>query len=174
MLHKVVITFPGGRNEKLNVTDVRAPRVLSHKNGEKSYVLRLNVQNVGNMVEVHQTKLKMGGLGRTVGSASSGDSVLLPNGAERVVIRIDDMPWIGIYRPKGTVSGRAGDVALDLPWLIVLPPWPFVLAIVIALLIPVFVVVRHRLQARADWQDYLDDEDGDDGDEWNDDADPYG
>jgi hypothetical protein len=169
MLHKVLITFPGGTNKKLQVSDVRAPHVLTPENGHKSYVLRFDAHNVSNLVDVHHTDLSMSGLGRTISKTPSADSVLLPGGAEQVELRVKDMPWIGIYHPKAVLHGNGGDVQISLPWLFVMPPWPFVIAIIVALLLPVFVYVRHLLRSRAEWRAYLEEEeDGDGYEEWDD------
>ena len=172
LLHKVFINFPGGEAKPLEIRDVHAPRVLSRDMGQESYAVRFQVHNAGTVVETHHTNLSVSGLGRTIGKQRTNDSILLPNGTERVEIRVKDIPWIGFYRPKATVEGRAGKVAVDLPWLLVLPPWPFVVAFVLALLWPLVVFLRRWRANRRAWMQYLDEEDAPESDdeEWADDG----
>jgi hypothetical protein len=171
ILHQVSITFPGGEAKPLAVAHVQAPWLLMRTKGEHVYRAKLDVTNVGTLLEVFDAKLTVHGLGRSVGSDSSGTGVLLPDGRRAIELDADDVPWIGIYRPHIRVSGRGGDVEVGLPWLLVLPPWPYVIALLIAILLPIFSLLRRWRQRRAEWHAYLAEEieAEDDWAEWHDD-----
>lgn len=169
MLHKVFVTFPGGEARPLQVTSVVAPSVLSSGGADTGYVARFNVRNRGTVVETYTGRLQMRGLGMEVASSTSPVSILLPGAAERSRVRIADMPWIGIYKPRATVAGRDGKVEVPLPWLVVLPPWPYLVALALAVLLPLFVALRRWRQRRSEWARYLDEDAAYEHRDWDDD-----
>lgn len=160
-IQKLIITFPGGEAKPVRVSRLKAPWILSRNKSEKVYRARFIAHNESSIVDAYDVKLDMTGLGRSVGATRTDTSVLLPGGAERVVLRIGDMPWIGIYRPTAEIRGRGGEVPVRLPWLLVLPPWPYVVALVVAALLPLVALVRRWRARRAEWMLYLDDEEED-------------
>lgn len=161
--HRLHLTVPGGTARKLEVRDVRAPRVLWHGDGPIAYRARFVVANRGSILDVYDVRLRVRGLGRQVGTASVPTSTVLPGGANSVVLVWDELPWIGWYSPRATVRSRAGEAEVELPNLLILPPWPVVIALLAALLLPILALLLRWRRRRSEWRGYLDDEDLDDG-----------
>lgn len=171
VVHRLHLTLPGGVARPLDVSQVRAPRLLSHDDAPIAYRARFVVTNRGTVLDVYEVRLDVKGLfGRRVGGAEVPTSTVLPNGANQVSMTWRQLPWIGWYRPRATVESRAGEVQVELPRLWILPSRPWLVAIVVAILLPfVALVVRWR-RRRAEWQHYLDEEHDDEHGE----DDPYG
>lgn len=168
LVHKVFITFPGGEAKPLEYSNVRAPRILSRDKGQTSYTARFDVHNAGTLVDSYTVQLDMHGLLTKVGTAKSSPSLLLPNSSERSVSRVGDMPWIGFFRPTATLDGRDGEVEVELPWVLVLPPRPFVIAFLVALALPILAFVVRWRRRRREWMEYLAEEEEDGHDDHDD------
>ncbi|MCW2949832.1 MAG: hypothetical protein JWN41_845 [Thermoleophilia bacterium] len=156
---RIYVSHGGGVHRQLQLSNVSGPRVLGRR-GLHTYRTHFGVHNVSDYVETFEVKVKMSGLGRTVRQTKVTGGALLPDGSLRMAGEVDDMPWIGIFRPTLTLSSRQGPVSHTLPWVVVLPPWPYVVALLLAILIPLFVLLWRWRQRRAEWLMYLDDESG--------------
>ena len=172
VVHRVYGTFPGGQNRRLDVTDVSAPRLLSKRKGDLAYRAKYIVTNKGAIVDVFSSELVVRGLGRKVASAKTDPAVLLPDSAARQELVWRNLPWIGWYSPKVTIVTRNGNIDVPVPRVLILPPRPYVIALVAALLLPLVWFIWRTVRRRREWMQYID-EDDDDAIGEDDEADPY-
>jgi hypothetical protein len=96
-------------------------------------------------------------LGRSVARVEGTPEVLIPASAQRQSLRWTGVPFIGVYTPTLRIESASGTRTIDLPRVWVLPPWPYILAVGVALLVLLIGVIRHR--RRTGWRAYLDDDD---------------
>ena len=158
VVHRIYATFPGGQQQRLEISDLRAPRLLSKKKGDLVYRTKFVVTNKGTVVDVFESKLEVSGLGRKIGDAKNPPQALLPNGATNVELVWRDLPWIGWYNPKVTVTSRAEDVEVDVPRVLILPPTIYVVALLLAVLLPILWFIWRFIRRRREWQQYVDEE----------------
>ena len=82
--------------------------------------------------------------------------------------RHHDTQWIGVFRPKVSMVGRDGKVQTKtLPWIIVLPPWYYIAAVLVAIAFPIWRWRRNRKRWQAVLAMLGDDGELDDDVEWD-------
>lgn len=152
------ITFPGGAARELEIDDIEARRLIWRGRDSPRYRVKFVVSNRGNVVDTFRPTLRVDGLfGRRVASITGTPDVIVPGSAQRASLEWSDPPWVGRYTPKLLVKSDAGTRTIELPTLWVVPPWPYLVALGISLLLALVIVVRRR-SAAADWRQYLDEE----------------
>ena len=159
LVSQLQVTSPGGTARKLDIRSVRSTRLIW--TGRDPEVIRSSfvAVNAGTILDTMTPRLVVDGLfGREVADIRGTPDVVLPDSAQRVTLRWDDVPFMGLYFPTVRVKSAAGTQPVDLPWVIVLPPMPYLIALAVALLLVVFGLVRRR---RNSWRAYLDDDDFD-------------
>lgn len=157
---RIYVTNPGGTRRQLDVTNIGADRVINGTT-KKTFHLRFNARNASDYVQTFNATVSLSGLGRTVRRTRVTGGTLMPDGELRVRAGVKSMPWIGLYRPKLQVTSREGTVTRTLPWVIVLPPTWFVIALGIAIALPIVYFVVMWRRRRAEWMQYLEDFDED-------------
>lgn len=157
-------TFPGGIRVELDVSRIQAPRLIWRGRELPRYVVNYQVANKGTVIDSMTPSLRIEGLlGRTVGQKKELPDVIAPGSARRATLRVDDLPWIGRYSPKLIIKSSGGTRTIELPTLWIVPPWPYLAALVVALAVLAGAWWRRR---RA-WRHYLDDADDDAVDEFD-------
>lgn len=163
LVSQLQITSPGGEARDLDIRSVRSTRFIW--TGRDPEVIRatFTAVNQGTVLDTMEGRLVVDGLfGREVADIGGTPDVVLPSSAQRVTLRWDGVPFMGIYFPELRVKSTTGTRTVDLPNVIVLPPWPYIVGLVLALAMLVFGMVRRRRNA---WREYLEDEDGADDDD---------
>ncbi len=157
LVSQLQITSPGGEAKDLDIGSISSTRLIW--TGRDPSVIRatFTARNEGTILDTMTPRLVVDGLfGREVADVSGLPDVVLPDSAQRVSLRWPGVPFIGVYFPKLLVASATGTTTTDLPMVIVLPPWPYILATGAALLLLIGGWIRRRRRA---WQMYLDDED---------------
>jgi len=168
---RVYASSPGGRHKPLTVRVPSSSRIIS--SDLKIFKATIDARNSSDYLETFTFGIDLSGLGRSVRKEKVSGGALLPDGRMQLKARVGGLPWIGLYRPSLEVVDREGKRKIKLPWVIVLPPWYFVVAIALAVLFPMFVLLRRWRENRLDWQQYLDDDedpnayDEEHADEWD-------
>lgn len=151
------VTFPGGESQDLSITQVRAPKFIWRGRDSTKYHLRYVVSNKGTVVDSITPTLRVDGLfGRRVFSVKGTPDVVVPGSAQYGRLRWGEVPWIGRYTPELVVKSEQGTRVVPLPTLWVIPPWPYVAAVGIALLATLIGFWHRR---RHSWRQYLEDDD---------------
>lgn len=156
LVSQLQITSPGGEAKDLDIGSINSTRLIW--TGRDPSVIRatFTVRNRGTILDTMTPRLAVDGpFGREVADIVGLPDVVLPDSAQRVTLRWTGVPFIGVYFPKLRIASATGTTTTDLPMVIVLPPWPYILAVGAALLLLVAGWFRRRRRA---WQMYLDDE----------------
>jgi hypothetical protein len=169
---RVYVSGEGGQHRRLDISRIHSSRLLG-RGSREDFNASFDAHNRSDYVESFVVGVKMTGLGRTVRNAKATNGSLLPDGKMRLTAKVEDLPWIGIFRPTLKVEERNGTQEIKLPWVLVLPPWPFVIALILAILFPIVYLLRRWWLNRQEWMQYLDDEDWDDEDEYDEDLHAY-
>jgi hypothetical protein len=155
---RLYISSPGGSRGSLKIEDVSSNRLITGKPGKAALNVHYTMRNVSDYLNGIKGALEISGLGRTVAKRKTPPTTLLPDETQRVDLREDGLPWIGVYRPTLRFETSTGVVEKKLPLVWVLPPWPFVVALLLAIIVPLFILARRWWENRQDWQQYLDED----------------
>lgn len=155
VLTYIYVTAGDAKPSTPEVRDVSAPRLMINGRDDVTYRARFNVSNPGRTIIEYDASLSVGAFGRTVHKSSRGRSPLLPGGSHDVVLEWKDVPWIGIYRPTAVLKHEGRSTEVRLPWLFILPPVPYVIAILAAILVPLAYVFYRWRRRRKEWMAYL-------------------
>lgn len=168
---RLYISSPGGARGKLKVEGLTSSTLITGKPGKAALNVKYTMRSPSDYLNSVTGELTVTGLGRKVASQKLSPTTLLPDGAERVRLRQDGLPWIGVYRPTITFETTNGTITKKLPLVWVLPPLLYTVLLVVALLIPVAYFILRWRRRRQEWMAYLEDEDGLGEDDH--DGDPY-
>lgn len=163
VVQRVYFTFPGGRSLPLEISDIDAPRLMTRRNSRVNYRAKFVVRNVGDTLDVYEPTLEVSGLGRTIVRVSGKQRAILPGGANDVTLTWKRIPWIGWYSPKVTIRSDVKQQTIQLPRVLVVPPLPYTIALVAAILLPLGALGWRWRKRRSEWKAYLDEELAEDG-----------
>ena len=157
LTQRVYSSSPGGTRGKLEVSDIDSDRVvMSDEAG--TFRARLTVRNQSDYLESFDARLRLSVFGHTVLETAMPGAALLPTAGTRLVIREKDVPWIGVFRPEVQLNTRAGTITQKLPWVVVVPPTPYFVALLAAILLPLTYLIWRWHRRRKEWMAFLIDE----------------
>lgn len=136
----IVLRVQGATTPDLRLSGVSGPRVVW--NGETTS-FRARVTNEGDTALDLDGQVQLHTLWGSAGRLLRADSQLvLPGGKRTFEIRYEDPPLFGRYAPRMTIVGGEGSdlrVTRDMPAVWVLPPWWFVVALMVAITLPIWM-----------------------------------
>lgn len=152
---QLFINVAGERVISGKVVQTESPRILQRKQG--SYVpVRVRYQNTGNITNELTGKVRFTSIfGKTVESIPIKRGIVLRGSERNFDVVWNDPPWIGRFTPVVTVTaldGKQETRRLRPVW--VVPPWPYAVALGIALLLP---LARMWIRRRREISRYMDD-----------------
>ncbi len=186
---QVFFDVPGDITQGGEITDVRAPRViwwdgfdlgripvLDRLRGQGIGPIRFRWKNTGSLSDQigGQVRIESSLGGKDVANLKVDEAIVLRDSSRRFeAIWVDDIPFIGRFRPTIEVEDTTGTVhkqQLDPIW--VIPSWWYFVALAIAIAIPLWLRLRNQrrydeLLARVEAaESRADGEDEDSDDDW--------
>lgn len=166
---QVIVDIPGNATHKLNVDDIRYQRLLVHPQ-DKSFVgFSVVADNQGNAIEHIAGDITIKSItGHAVADLKLTPDRVLPKGRRRFRVMWNDPPWIGYFRPTLNVTSDSGVRRIQLKGIIVIPPWKFTIALILAILLPIVVLTFRWWRRKVEWKQYLESGEFDDDESWDD------
>ena len=147
---EVVINVTGDVTADARIQSIDAPRLVT--SGERP-VFAVRVEDTGNTQLRFDAETSLSPFWGAAGRVLRADAQdALPQGVRVLRMQWGDPPLIGWYRPHLTVVGGDGSgvrITRELPIVWVIPPWWILLALVVAIALPVRHVMRRR-RSRAE------------------------
>jgi hypothetical protein len=144
------INVAGERIVSGEISSTEAPRLVQRKQG--SYVpVSVRFKNTGNITNEVVGKVRFTSIfGRTVRQLPIRKGIVLRGSERQFDVIWNDPPWIGRFTPIVVVTGMDGKPQKrTLPAVWVVPPWPYGLALILAILIPLTRIwLRRRREIR--------------------------
>ena len=141
----IVLRVPGATTPDVRISGVSGPRLVR---GGETTRFRARVVNKGDTALDLDAQVQLRTLWGSSGRLLRTDSQLvLPGGRRSIEIAYSDPPLFGRYAPRLTVVGGKGSdlrITREMPVVWVLPPWWFLVALLAALALPIWIWWHRR------------------------------
>jgi hypothetical protein len=149
------------------ISEVDSPSYATH--GPRNFIPFHAVwDNTGNVTDAVSGRLTVESIfGNSAFTAKFSPAELVArDGSREFDTSWDNTPWIGLFHPRIELVGRDGKKHVrSFPWILILPPWYYILAVVVAILFPIWRWWSNRRK----WNRLVAALSGDGDDEWDDD-----
>lgn len=151
----VVVNVGGVSATSFSIKLKSSPRLVLH--GDRP-TFSATLTNNGTTFVLARPKLVVPGfLGNAEQSIKGAPTPALPNGKREIKVRWNEVPWLGVTKPKFRITANKKTQTITLPTIVVLPPVWFDVLFVAAFLLP--LVVRLRARSRRTDESHDDDDD---------------
>jgi hypothetical protein len=154
-------TAVGGRIKSADTT------TLSGRGAKSLVPFEVVWENTGNVTDAVSGTVKVKSIfGPDAFTAKFTPAIVLRGGTREYRAVWKQTPWIGIFRPVIQMHGQDGKVReKKLGYIVILPPWYYVVAVLLAAAIPIVMYLRNRKWRRLIMEMYAEEGRGGDYDD---------